>query len=36
MSDTGWFVLGAVGGAAVTGVAGYLVLLWYFTRNNPL
>jgi hypothetical protein len=36
MPDWAWFAVGAVGGGALALGAGYIWLLWYFTRNNPM
>lgn len=36
MSDWTWFAVGAVGGAATALGLGYLGLLWYLTKNNPM
>ncbi len=36
MSDWAWTALGAAGGAALTLAGGWVWLVWYFNRNNPM
>ena len=36
MPDWAWFTIGAVGGAGAAAGAGYLWLMWYLARNNPM
>lgn len=36
MPDWGWAVVGAAGGALLTVAGGWIGLVWYFNRNNPM
>jgi hypothetical protein len=36
MDDFTWFVVGVAGGAAAALGLGYIALVWYFSRNNPM
>lgn len=36
MPSWAWTLVGAAGGATVVAVGGYVWLVWYLTRNNPM
>jgi hypothetical protein len=36
MDEFTWFLVGVVGGAVTALGAGYVGLLWYLNRNNPM
>lgn len=36
MDDFSWFVVGVAGGAVTALGLGYVALVWYLNRNNPM